>query len=164
MKRNLMKLATVAALAAGMAMAQGPEGAPPATAPNTAPNAAHATARQRFMAMRQRFMQALNLTDAQRAQAKAIFQKARTSVQPVRQELRQNHQAMLEAVHNDNEAAIRTLSRAQADLRSQVVASRNVALAQFYKILTPEQRAKADQMHQAMRQRFEQRRAAASRG
>ena len=35
--------------------------------------------------MRQRMMQALNLTDAQKQQAKAIFQQARQNAQPLEQ-------------------------------------------------------------------------------
>ena len=148
MKRNLIQLATVAALAAGMAMAQPPAGAP---APGTTPRPFRA-------AMRQRAMQALNLTDTQKQQAKAIFQQARTTNQPLRQQLQQNRQAMLQAIKSDDEATIQQLSKTQGALTSQILANRNVAAAQFYKILTPEQRAKADQMHQNMRQRFERRR------
>ena len=145
MKRNLMKLATVAAMATGLALAQTPAPAPHAARP---PHAA----------MRQHMMQALNLTDAQKEQAKSIFQQARTNAQPFRQELRQNHQAMVQAIHSDDEATIQRLSKTQGDLTSKILANRNVAAAQFYKILTPEQRAKADQMRQSIRQHMEQRR------
>lgn len=109
-------------------------------------------------------MQALNLTDAQKDQAKSIFQQARANAEPLRQQLRQNHQAMAQAIKADDEAAIQQLSRTRGELTSQILASHSVAAAQFYKVLTPEQRAKADQMRQNMRQRFQQRRSQQSNG
>jgi len=161
MKRNLIQLATVAALAAGMAIAQAPAGA---QAPAAGTQASRTTHRPFRAAVRQRMMQALNLTDAQKQQAKAIFQQARATNQPIRQQLQQNRQAMRQAIKSDDEATIQQLSKTEGALTSQMIANRNVAAAQFYKLLTPEQRAKADQMHQNMRQRFEQRRARPNNG
>ena len=43
-------------------------------------------------------MQALNLTDAQKQQAKEIFAKSRQAAVPLRQELRANREAMAQAV------------------------------------------------------------------
>src|SRR5271165_3289078 len=66
----------------------------------------------------------LGLTDAQQAQAKAIFQGARQTAKPVRQQLRQERQAL------------------QAAIRAS-------ASAKFYSTLTPDQQQKLQALHQA---------------
>ena len=147
MKNNLFRLASVAAMAAGMAFAQAP-----AAAPAQQPPAAHR------MARRQRFMQALNLTPAQRQDAKAIFQGARETAKPIREELRQTRASLAQAIKADDTARIHNLSGKEAGLRSKMVEIRSDAMAKFYAKLTPEQRAKADQLHQQMKQRWQQRR------
>jgi protein CpxP len=143
MKHQLTKLATVTALATGMALAQ-------ATAPAPAPQRAPGMVRQRMM-------QALNLTDDQKAQAKSIFQQARQSAQPVREQLKQNREALAAAVKVNDTAQIQTLSTQQGNLRGQLLAIHSEAMAKFYSTLTPDQKAKADQMRQRIRQRMQQR-------
>jgi Spy/CpxP family protein refolding chaperone len=152
MKRNLMKFATVVAMTAGMALAQ--------QAPANPQPPANAPAHRPWARMRQRTMQALNLSDAQKQQAKTIFEETRKTTEPVRAQLRQNRQAMAEAVKADNSAEIRKLARTEGDLRGRLIAARGEARARFYNILTPEQRAKVEKLHTAMRRRIEQRRAA----
>lgn len=150
MKNNLIRFATVAAMAAGMAFAQAP------AKPAQAPTANHVQRRARF---HQRMMQALKLTPAQHQEAKAIFQQARETAKPVREELRQNRQALAAAVKADDTTRIHTLSAKQADLRGKLIEVRSDAMAKFYAKLSPEQRAKAEQLHQQMRQRRQQRKA-----
>ena len=151
MNSNLIRFAAVAALATGMSFAQ--QATP---APRPAPAKPMAGMRAR---VRNRMMQNLNLTDAQKQQAKAIFQQARQTAQPIRQQLQQNRQAMSAAVKADDTAQIQSLATTQGNLRGQVMAIRAQALAKFYGGLTPDQRAKADQMHEQFRQHLEQRRA-----
>lgn len=99
-----------------------------------------------------RIAQALNLTDSQKQQAREIFQQARHSAQPVRQELKQNREALTAAAEADkSDADIQRLSTEQGRLLGQMVAIRTEASAKFYQMLTPDQRAKADQMHQQFR-------------
>jgi len=149
MKRNFLKLSVLTALAAGMACAQTTTPAAPQT--NTTPAPRHRAA------MRQRMMQALNLTDDQKQQAKAIFQSARQSTQPLRQQLMQNRQAMAAAVKANDTAQIQQLATQQGNLMGQLVAARTEAMAQFYATLTPDQRAKADQIQQRRQQHMAQR-------
>ncbi len=151
MKSNLTRFAAVTALAAGMAFAQQATPAPQ-PAPGKPAAGTHARAHHRMM-------QDLNLTDAQKQQAKAIFQQARQTAQPIRQQLRQNRQAMAAAVKANDTAQIQNLAATQGTLRGQAMAIRAQALAKFYTTLTPDQRAKADQMQEQFRQRIEQRRA-----
>ncbi|HEX8984224.1 MAG TPA: Spy/CpxP family protein refolding chaperone [Bryobacteraceae bacterium] len=149
MKHALTRLAAVAALAGGMAFAQ-----TSSTAPEPQPGR-HAMGRQ--AGAHQRMMQQLNLTDAQKAQAKEIFGQARQQAQPLMQQLKGNREALAAAVKSDDTAKIQQLAGTQGNLRGQMLAIRSTAFAKFYGILTPDQKAKADQLHQQFEQRMEQR-------
>jgi Spy/CpxP family protein refolding chaperone len=148
MKRTFVKLATLAALATGMVFAQTPS---PSPSPN--PQAG----RHQFVRRhRARLAQRLNLTDAQKAQAKTIFQQARQSAQPIRQQLRQNRQALVAAAKaGKSDSDLQQLAMTQGQLRGQVAAIRTEAFAKFYGSLNPEQRTKLDQMQQRAHQRAE---------
>jgi Spy/CpxP family protein refolding chaperone len=142
MKRQLIKIATVAALAAGMAFAQA------AAAPSKPGRAGIKLG----AAVRQRILANLNLTDAQKAQAKEIMQQARTAAQPVRQQLQQSRQSLAAAVKNDDTVQIQSLAAAQGALQGQVLAIQSTAKAKLFAILTPEQKAKAEQTQQKIKQ------------
>jgi Spy/CpxP family protein refolding chaperone len=150
MNRHLMRFSAVAALAAGMLFAQ---------APSTAgqPGSGKTAVRPRAV-VRQRIAKALNLTDAQKQQAQAIIQQTRQTVQPLRQQAKQNRQALMAAIQaGKGDVEIHQLALTQGNLAGQLVAARAEALAKFYGTLTPEQRAKADLMRQQLRQMIKQR-------
>lgn len=155
MKRNLMKYATIAAMTAGMALAGQQGTSAPA---NTQPPAAKTPTHRPVARARQHFMQSLNLSDAQKAQAKAIFQETRQKTEPIRAELRQNREAMAAAVKADSKADIQKLSKTTGELMGRMTALRADARAKFYSLLTPEQRATAQKLHAEFRHRMEQRR------
>jgi len=97
----------------------------------------------------------LNLTDAQKAQAKSIFQDARQSAQPIRQQLMQTRQALRDAIKTNNTAQIQQLSATQGSQMGQLTAIRSQAFAKVYQTLTPEQQQKAAELEknfQARRQ------------
>ena len=94
----------------------------------------------------------LNLTPAQVAQAKAEFQAVRQSAQPIRQQLKQVRTAMFQAIQANDTAKIDQLSAQEANLKGQISAMRHEAEAKIYGTLTPEQRAKADQLPAHLRQ------------
>jgi len=156
--KKLIQFGGVAAIAAGMAIAQtatpAPAQPPAQSATPAKPGVAHRQYRQEF---RQRMMNELNLTPEQRTQAKAIFQQARQTAQPFTQELRQNREAMELAVKSNDQAKIRQLATERGRLMGQVMAIRSEAAAKFYTHLTPAQRAKADQLHQRLERRWQQR-------
>ncbi len=110
--------------------------------------------------MHRRMLQALNLTPDQQTQAKAIFQQTRQSVQPIAQQAKQNRQALADAVKANDTAKIQQLATQQGNLQGQLLTLRSESMAKFYNILTPDQRAKADQMHARMQQMRQQRKAA----
>ena len=109
--------------------------------------------------MRQRVMKNLNLTDAQKAEAKTIFQAAKTAATPIRTLLQANRQAMATAIKSDNTSQIRTLAGESGRLQGQLVEIRSTAMAKFYAILTPDQQAKLNQMEGKIKQLLQQFRA-----
>lgn len=110
--------------------------APPAAAPM----------HHRFHNRGARLAQYLNLTPEQIAQAKADFQAARQSGQPIRQQLRQLRAQMLQAVRANDAAKINQLSAQEGNLKGQLMAIRDATLAKIYASLSPEQQSKADQI------------------
>ena len=150
MKRQIAKAAVFAALATGLVFAQAPSSTP---SPNP-PAGRHHFARHNGAA---RLGQALNLTDAQKEQAKTIFQQARQAAQPLREQLKANRQALMAAAKaGNNDAQVQQLATAQGQLVGQMSAIRAEAFGKFYATLTPEQRAKADQMQQNLHQHWQQ--------
>lgn len=93
----------------------------------------------------------LNLTAAQQAQVKSIFQEARQSGQPVRQQLRQTRQSLRAAVQANDTAGIQQLAAAQGSEFGQIAAIRGTAMAKVYQILTPDQQQKLAALQQARR-------------
>jgi len=94
----------------------------------------------------------LNLSPAQQVQAKADFQAARQSAQPIREQMKQLRAAMTQAIQANDTAKIDQISAQQANLKGQISAKRNEAFAKVYSTLTPDQRAKADQLPAHLRQ------------
>ena len=93
---------------------------------------------------------ALNLTDAQKSQMKSIFQEARQSSQPVRQQLKQTRQSMQAAVQAGDSNQIQQLSATEGTEMGQLAAIRASARAQMFKMLTPDQQQKLSTLQAAM--------------
>jgi Spy/CpxP family protein refolding chaperone len=162
MKRQLIKLAAVGTVAAGMIFAQAPA---PAQAQTATPNPSKPAMNHRAEA-RHKMFQALNLTPAQKEHAKVIFQQAREANKPVREQMHQNREALAAAVKADNKTQIAQLSAERGKLMGEMTTARTEAMARFYKELTPAHRMKADQLHKQiqarMRERMQQRRGVGS--
>ncbi len=94
---------------------------------------------------------ALNLTDAQKAQIKAIMQAQRASTRPLMLQMAQNRQAMLTATASGafDQAKVQALATQQAQIMSQLEVQRASVHSQIYNtVLTAEQKATADQLRQ----------------
>jgi Spy/CpxP family protein refolding chaperone len=144
MRHALIRDTAVAALAAGIVFAQ----APARNMPRGDTNAQEKP--NDFMVRHlEHLAQVLNLTDSQKEQARTLFEQTRQAAQPIRQELRLNR-AKLAAAAKDgtSEADIQELANKQGHLLGRLVAIHTVAASKFYQMLTPEQRVKADQMHE----------------
>jgi periplasmic protein CpxP/Spy len=103
----------------------------------------------------QRMAAELGLTDQQQTQIKQILQNEKATVQPLREQLRSEHQQMLAATKGGafDEAQVRTLANQQAQTQANMIVEREKVKGEIYKVLTPDQRAKADQMQAQMGQR-----------
>jgi periplasmic protein CpxP/Spy len=94
----------------------------------------------------------LGLTDAQKAQAKTIFQNAHQTAMPVMQQLRQERQAVRAAVQaGKSEQEIQQLAQAEGPQLSQLAGIRASAFAKFYAMLTPDQQQKLQTLRQSHR-------------
>ncbi len=152
--KNLFKIAGASALAAGMLFAQSVTNQ--TTPPANGTQAQHRHFRAR---MGQRMAKYLNLTPDQQANAKQVFAEARQESQPIRQQLRQTRQQMQAAVKAGDTAQINSLATAEGPLMAKLAAIRSTAFSKIYATLTPDQKAKADNMHAAFRKHFQQRQA-----
>lgn len=133
MQNFLTKLITVAAMSAGLALAQ--------TADAPAPSRG-----QRHIEW---LSSRLNLTDAQQTQAQNIFATERQNSKPVMQQLRAAEKAVQDAAKaNPSDPQIDTLAAGAGNLQSQLIAIRARAMGAFYNILTAEQKQQFDQFHQ----------------
>ncbi|MFZ0705515.1 MAG: Spy/CpxP family protein refolding chaperone [Candidatus Korobacteraceae bacterium] len=91
----------------------------------------------------------LNLTDAQKAQIKQIFQANKATGLPLMQQMAANKKAMLEATANGSydQAKIQQIANQQAQLMSQLMVQKQAIRHQIYtQVLTPDQRAKAEEL------------------
>ena len=149
-----MQFAAIGALAAGMAFAQASAPHPSANPPAGSSSGNHGAMVRQHLA---NISQKLNLTSEQQQEMQTIFRQARESAKPVREQLRTNRQALAAAIKADRSSDIRQLATARGSLVGQMTAIYGQARAKFYQTLTPEQRAKADQMHQEFRQHMRER-------
>lgn len=147
-KTSLITLALVSALAIGGIAAQ--------TAAGQGPRAGHRAKRLEFIAGY------LDMTDAQKTQAKAILQDSRTASQPLFAQLKQGRQAMTAAIKaNKPEADLKAIADAQAPLISQLAVQKALTREKLWALLTPDQQAKAEKLHNSFMKMFEDRHAAA---
>ena len=100
----------------------------------------------------------LDLTDAQQAQIKAIAKAAFDNNQALAAQLKAEHEAeraAIKAGKSDGELA--QLAQSYAALHTQMHAVRLQTEAKIYKVLTPEQQAKAEKIRDDFRGRAMQR-------
>jgi protein CpxP len=96
----------------------------------------------------------LDLTTDQQAQVKAIWEKEKPAMQPLMQQMRQNHDAMktLEASGPFDEAKTRTLATQNAQTMVELQVAHARIRSEIVAILTPDQKAKMAEIeasHQA---------------
>jgi Spy/CpxP family protein refolding chaperone len=148
MRRNLIGLAVVAALAVGAVLAQTAQGGLGKGRLALGAN------------LRQRVIKNLNLTDAQKTQAKGILQAAKAAGAPIRTQLQAARQEMAAAIKAGDAGKIQSIASAAGVLQGQLMANRANAMAKLYGILTPDQQTKLEQMQAKIQQLRQQLRAA----
>jgi len=100
-------------------------------------------------------MSNLNLSETQRTQVKSIFQEARQSAMPIRQQLRETRKSLHAAIKTDNTAQIQQLAGTEGSEFGQLAAVRSMAFAKVYQKLTPDQRSKLEAMALARHERHQ---------
>jgi Spy/CpxP family protein refolding chaperone len=156
MNHRYVRLAALGCLAAAMACAQtGRPGAAGLRAPGQgrAPAQAQAVPWQRILGN-------LDLTADQKAQVKAIMERARTAVQPLQTQLQQTRKSLQAAVRTDP-GQITYLAGNAGQLQGQIIGIRQLAMSHVYALLTLDQKAKLDRMEQRLRQRAQRNRSQA---
>jgi protein CpxP len=90
----------------------------------------------------------LDLTSDQQGQVKAIWQKEKPSMQPLTQQMRQNHEAMkaLEAAGPFDEAKVTALATQGSQTMIQLQVEHERVKSEIMAILTPDQKAKLAQI------------------
>lgn len=136
MKQKLIVTAAVATMLAGMAFAQRPG------------RMAGQQAQRNPQRMQQRHVErlatVLGLTDAQKQQAAAIFASAAEQNRALRPQIGTAEASLREAVKTNNTAQIDSLAAEIGRLHGQLRAIQAKTQAQFYALLTTEQRDKYD--------------------
>jgi Spy/CpxP family protein refolding chaperone len=133
MKSTRIRIFTISAavlLAAAVAIAQGPHG-------HGGPNGG-------FGHMLSFYTHYLDLTTDQQAQAKAIWEKEKPTIQPLIQQERQNRASMkaLEAAGPYDEAKTRTLATANAQTAIELQVAHARIKSEIVQLLTPDQKSK----------------------
>lgn len=99
----------------------------------------------------------LDLTDAQKAQAKQIFDTARSANEPYLTQARQiAEQAHAAIKAGKSEGELQQIANSGSTVAAQIMGTHLKAMSKFYTILTPEQKEKADKLHSNMKSRFQQ--------
>jgi len=100
-----------------------------------------------------KFAKKLGLTDAQKVQAKTIFQGNREAVKPIITSLHDERKNLQALIHADtiDEAAIRAETAKLAVIQADLNVNRAKVAAQFRAILTPVQQDTLKTLHQKKR-------------
>ena len=101
---------------------------------------------------------AVGLTEAQHAQIKQLYQNAKPTMKPLFEQLRQNHQAMIQLITSGSfdQAKAQALAGQSSQILSQLAVQHAAIAAQAYQLLTPEQKTKMAQVLAERQQQFEQ--------
>ena len=141
MTRHWKTIVTVGALAAAMAFAQ-----------TTTPAPATVKGAGLKAKVQKQLIKALDLTAAQKQQAKAILQATKQQAQPLVAQLKQGREDLSAAVQAGDTAKIQQVAQQVGALQGQVLAIRAQGKAQFFALLTPDQKIKAVDFQQKLRQ------------
>ncbi len=87
----------------------------------------------------------LSLTAAQQQQASAIFTNAANSQTGIHQNMKAAHEALDQAIKNNDQAGIEQAAATIGQLTTQMVVNHGKAQAAFYQILTPDQKSKLNE-------------------
>jgi len=103
------------------------------------------------------FSKQLDLTEEQHAQIKQIFRSAKPALQPLMQQERQSHHAMMQLVASGNfdQAKAQTIATQESQIHAQIELQHAVLASQAYQVLTADQKTKLNDLMTNREQRFE---------
>ncbi len=106
-----------------------------------------------------RMAEKLGLSDEQKTQIKTILEDSKTRVEPLKESLKANHDAIknLGTDGTYNEAEVARIAAAQAETTKQLIVEKEKTKAAIFAILTLEQRTKATELRDSMKERFKDR-------
>ena len=102
-------------------------------------------------------LRALDLTDEQKTKVKEIMEASKSTVQPIREQMKANHQKLADLKGSFDEAAVSEIAKNRGDLTAQLIVARQRVKSEIFAILTDEQKAKAEQLREGMIQRSKDR-------
>jgi protein CpxP len=111
------------------------------------------------------FLRGLDLTEEQRSKVKEVFEAGKTTVEPLREQVRAGHEKLRDLGKDGNfdEAQIEAIAAEQSGAMTKLIVEKERTKAQIFAILTDEQKAKAAEMHQNFERKFRLRGAKADR-
>ena len=102
-------------------------------------------------------LRGLNLTDDQKAKVKQILDANRSAIDPIREEMKTAYDKLAALNGNFDETQVLAIAREQGELTTQMIVERERLRSQIFAILTDEQKIKAAQLHEQMKERFRNR-------
>jgi protein CpxP len=104
------------------------------------------------------FTEYLDLSDAQQAQVKQIMAKDKPALQPLMQQMHQNHQQMRQLIESGafDEAKVRALASQQTQTMTELTVQKARMESDLYQVLTADQKTKLDKFLDRHEQRMSQ--------
>ena len=93
----------------------------------------------------------LNLTEAQRNQIKTIMSEERPKMKPLFQQLKAGREQLNALITSGpfDEAKVQSIAKGQEATLADMIVARERMKSRIYAVLTPEQRARAEKLHEA---------------
>lgn len=132
-RQIILGAAAVIVVAGGLLLAQGP-------------GLGRGMHQHRFEKMQEFVATYLDLSESQKTEAERIFAAARETAKPVKEQLRQQREAVLNAVKAGDQERIERLSQSTGAMVGRLMAIHTKAASEFYLTLTAEQKAKAEKL------------------
>ena len=97
------------------------------------------------------------MTDEQKKEMFSIRLDERAKMKPLFQKLKDGRKQLIDVVKTGkfDEAKVRAIAKGQADIIADIIVEKARMKSRMYAVLTPEQRAKAEQMRESWKARHE---------